>query len=153
MIEQATEVNDLAETVDFDTDQQLIWAEQKAMYAAFLADDRDRIDRWIDPTATIWDAVHEPIANGLDDLNRIRAGRPQGTDRPVVTAMTVNSPIISVYGDTAIGRHVLHVESASATRRDARTSEVVRVSSAWRRVADRWWLVHSHEDIYSTRAP
>ncbi|MGI8416954.1 MAG: DUF4440 domain-containing protein [Nakamurella sp.] len=150
MTEATSTVTDLAETGEFDADQTAIWAEQKAMYAAFLAGDRGRVDRWIHPTATIWDGVDEQIARGLDDLNRIRADRPVGDAAPVVTAMSVESPVVTVFGDTAIGRHVLRVTSAPGG--PPATSKVIRVSSAWHRFDGGWWLVHSHEDIHSTTA-
>jgi ketosteroid isomerase-like protein len=146
--EATTVVTDHADTGEFDADQAAIWAEQKAMYAAFLAGDRARIDRWIHPTATIWDGVDEQIARGLDDLNRIRAERPIGAAAPVVTELSVEAPVVTVFGDTAIGRHVLKVTSTGTG--SPATSEVVRVSSAWHRFDGEWWLVHSHEDIHST---
>ena len=142
-----TEVRDLADVTAFDADQHSIWAEQKEMYAGFLAGDRSRIDRRIHPDVTIWDSEAEPLARGLGDLNAIRAKRPRGAAQPVVTELLVRGPIITVYGDTAIGRHVLvvHMELPDGKV----SSETMRVSSAWRRIDGEWWVVHSHEDVFA----
>jgi ketosteroid isomerase-like protein len=142
--------SDPAELASFDADQQHIWGEQKAIYAAFLAGDRARIDRWIHPTATIWDSVAEPIARGLDDLNKIRATRPVGAAAAVVTAMTVDSPVITVFGDSAFGRHVLRVTESKPD--GSASTEVMRVSSGWHKFDGDWFIVHSHEDVFSVTA-
>ena len=133
---------------DFDTDQRSIWKEQKDIYAAFLAGDRARIDRRIHPEATIWDGEVEQIARSREDLDRIRAGRPPADGADVIVAVRVDDPIITVFGDTAVMRHVLRVTSV-AKESMARTVEVLRVSSAWRRIDDEWWIFHSHEDVHS----
>ncbi|MFD1715844.1 DUF4440 domain-containing protein [Amnibacterium flavum] len=142
----ATEVTDLADTSAFDADQNAIWAEQKAMYTAFLAGDRTRIDRFILRDATIWDAVTERIARGLDDLDAIRATRPKGGDAPVTTSLIVDDPIVTVDGDLAFSRHILRVEREGGGER---VRELMRVSAGWRRIDGDWWVQHSHEDLFS----
>ena len=117
MIQQAADVVDAADTSSFDADQRAIWEEQKAIYTAFLAGDRARIDRHIRPDATIWDAVTERIARGLADLDAIRATRPTGTAQPVTTRVEVDDPIIDVSGDLAVARHVLRVEERGINAR------------------------------------
>jgi ketosteroid isomerase-like protein len=145
---QATKVVDLSDTSDFDSDQAAIWAEQKAIYAAFLIGDRSRIDHRISPDATIWDGETETIARGLDDLNAIRATRPVGEAAAVTSSLKVDSPVVTIHGDVAIGRHVLRTSHEGAST----DSLVLRVSSAWKRVGGEWWIIHSHEDIFSISA-
>lgn len=142
----ATEVVDHTDTSSFEDDQRVIWDEQKAIYAAFLAGDRARIDRHIHPSATIWDAVTETIARGRDELDAIRARRPVGDARPVTTAMSVADAIIDVSGDLAVGRHVLVVEQVGP---NGAVRELMRVSSGWRRIDGVWHIIHSHEDLFS----
>lgn len=146
MTQGTTEVVDRTDLSAFGDDQALIWDAQKDMYAGFLAGDRPRIDRTIDPSATIWDAVTEKIARGIEDLNAIRATRPTGAQRRVVTSLEVEDPIIDVSGDLAVSRHVLRVTSTSPA---GAQREVMRVSAGWRRVNDRWLVIHSHEDMFS----
>jgi hypothetical protein len=148
-----TTVVDRSDPAGMSPDERAVWDEQKAIYGAFLTGDRARVDRRIHPEATIWDGVAEPLARGLADMDAIRATRPSADRAPVITACVVDSPVVTVYDDTAIGRHVLRVTSV-ATDPDSgerRTiEEVLRVSSAWRRIDGDWWVVHSHEDVFST---
>jgi hypothetical protein len=148
-----TIVVDRADPTSMSPDERAVWDEQKAIYTAFLAGDRARVDRRIHPDATIWDGVAEPLAHGLDDMDAIRATRPPADRAPVITECEVDAPVFTVYDDTAIGRHVLRVTSV-ATDPDSgarRTIlEVIRVSSAWRRIDGDWWVVHSHEDVFAT---
>lgn len=146
MTTPARDVLDAADTSSFDTDQRAIWEEQKTIYAAFLAGDRARIDRHIHPTATIWDAVTEKIAHGLGDLDAIRATRPTGEATQITTLLEVDDPIIDVSGDLAVARHVLRVEQAGP---QGATRELMRVSQGWRRIEGTWFIIHSHEDLFS----
>lgn len=146
MIQQAVEVVDLADTSSFDSDQRAIWDEQKAIYTAFLAGDRARIDRHIHPDATIWDAVTERIARGLGELDAIRATRPVGDAQPVTTRVEVDDPIIDVSGDLAVGRHLLRVEEHGP---EGGVRQLMRVSQGWRRIDGVWHIIHSHEDLFS----
>lgn len=140
------EVVDRTDLTSFSVDQGLIWDAQKDMYAAFLVGDRARIDRTIDPAATIWDAVTEKIARGLGELDAIRATRPTGAAARIVTSLEVEDPIIDVSGDLAVSRHVLRVTSTSP---EGPRREVMRVSAGWRCVDGRWMVIHSHEDLFS----
>lgn len=146
MTDPTFEVLDATDTASFTPDQHAIWDEQKAIYAAFLAGDRARIDRNIHPDATIWDAVTETIARGLADLDAIRATRPTGGDKPVTTRLEVEDPIIDLSGDLAVARHLLRVDRHGA---EGAAQELMRVSSGWRRVDGIWSIIHSHEDLFS----
>lgn len=143
------DVVDVADTSSFDSDQRAIWDEQKAIYGAFLAGDRGRIDRNIHPSATIWDAMTEKIARGLADLDAIRATRPTGEAKQVTTLLEVRDPLIDVSGDLAVARHVLVVEQ---TGPDGAARELMRVSQGWRRIEGTWSIIHSHEDLFSVEA-
>jgi hypothetical protein len=148
-----TVVVDHSDTAGMSPDERAVWDEQKAIYVAFLTGDRARVDRRIHPDATIWDGVVEPLAHGLKDMDAIRATRPPADRAPVITACEVDSPVFTAYGDTVIGRHVLRVTSVATdpgSGGSSTISEVLRVSSAWRRIDGDWWVVHSHEDIFST---
>lgn len=146
MTTPATQVVDHSDTSAFDADQAAIWAEQKAMYTAFLVGDRARLDRFIHPDATIWDAVTEGLAYGLTDLDRIRATRPTGAQAPVTTRLEVDAPVVDIGRDLAVSRHRLLVEHAGP---DGRFRALMRVSAGWRRLDGSWYVIHSHEDLFS----
>jgi ketosteroid isomerase-like protein len=121
-----------------------IWEAVNAIYAGFLAGDREAIDTFISPEATIWDSAHEPLIRGTQELDAVRDARP--ASGPLPTSLEAVDPVIDVFGDVSVVRHVLLVtyrpESAVAGQR-------IRNTSVWRRIDGRWRLVHNHEDVVS----
>ena len=120
-----------------DHDQETIWAAVNEIYAGFLAGDRARIDRNIDPAATIWDSAEPDLVRGKDELNALRNRRPPSAPPDELTA---TDPVIDVWGDTALVRHVLTAVDDGKTIR-------IRNTSVWRRRGDAWLAVHNHEDV------
>jgi ketosteroid isomerase-like protein len=116
-------------------DEQEIWSAVQRIYDAFLAGDRAAIDASIAAEATIWDAFHEPLLRGKAE----RDARPGGAPAP--TALRATEPVIDVYGDTALVRHLLTADLADGTRLRLRNTGV------WRRAGDHWLCVHNHEDL------
>ena len=122
-----------------DADQ--IWEAVNAIYAGFLAGDRAAIDRNLAPEATVWDSSHEPLVRGQAELDALRDLRPADAPRP--TGLHAIDPVIDVFGDVALVRHVLVVEL------DGASDERIRNTSVWRRSEGRWLCVHNHEDVVS----
>ncbi|HLX21592.1 MAG TPA: DUF4440 domain-containing protein [Gaiellaceae bacterium] len=116
-----------------DGDEQAIWSAVNDIYAAFLAGDRDRIDSHISPDATVWDSSEPGLVRGKAELDALRERRPPGEPPASIEA---TDPVIDVWGDTALVRHLLTVG-------DIR----VRNTSVWRRRGDDWVCVHNHEDV------
>jgi ketosteroid isomerase-like protein len=116
-----------------------VWEAVQSIYAGFLAGDRDAIDANISPEATIWDSSHEPLLRGKADLDTVRDARPSGGPKP--TSLRAVDPVIDVYGDVALVRHVLLVERADGA------PERIRNTSVWRKTGGRWLCVHNHEDV------
>lgn len=123
-----------------DSDAADVWAAVNAIYAGFLAGDRAAIDANISPEATIWDSTHEPLLRGKHELDAVRDARP--ADGPTPTALEAIDPVIDVFGDLALVRHVLLVRMPDGTER-------VRNTSVWRKVDGRWRCIHNHEDAVS----
>jgi ketosteroid isomerase-like protein len=123
-------------------DAREIWRAINAIYAGFLADDRAAVDRHIAEDATIWDSAHEPLVRGRRQLDALRDGRPADGPRPA--GLAARDPVIDVFGDVAIARHVLVVDFAQGSR--AREQRI-RNTSVWRRIDGRWLCVHNHEDV------
>ena len=123
-----------------DDDATTIWTAVNAIYAGFLAGDRAAIDANIAPGATIWDSAHEPLVRGRGELDRLRDARPADGPRPA--ALDARDPVIDVFGDVALVRHVLVVELGGG-----QASQRIRNTSVWRRLDGRWLCVHNHEDV------
>jgi ketosteroid isomerase-like protein len=125
-----------------DGDQEAVWAAVQATYAAFLAGDRTAIDANISPDATVWDSSHEPLVRGRAQLDAVRDARPPGGPAPI--DLGAQDPVIDVFGDIALVRHVLVVRFAPDAGLD---DERIRNTSVWRRLDGRWLCIHNHEDV------
>jgi len=107
------------------------------IYAGFVAGDLSRVDRHIDPAATIWDSAEPGLIRGRGELDALRRRRPPG---PPPAEVGVEEPVIDVWGDVALVRHLLTVVQDGKTTR-------IRNTSVWRRRGDAWLVVHNHEDV------
>jgi len=123
------------------TDEADVWARVCAIYDGFLAADPEGVDALLHRDVTIWDAAEFPLALGLGQLRDIRRRRVGDTGAPAVVALDARDPVIDVWGDTALVRHILIVELSDGTR------QTVRNTSVWRRADGAWLAVHNHEDV------
>lgn len=110
------------------------------IYAAFLAGDTGTLDSYLDPDITIWIPPEPQLSLGIGGLDAIRARRPADAGVNTATSVAVHDMLVHSHQDVAWARHVLVVELAGET-------EVMRVTSVWRRDESRWVQVHSHEDL------
>jgi ketosteroid isomerase-like protein len=123
-----------------DADAEEVWAAVNAIYAGFLAGDRAAIDANISPAATVWDSAHEPLIRGKAELDAVRDARP--ADGPKPAGLDATEPVIDVFGELAVVRHILLVRLADATER-------IRNTSVWQKTEGRWLCIHNHEDLVS----
>ncbi len=127
-----------------DSEATELWAAVNAIYDGFLAGDRAAIDRNISPDATIWDSAHAPLVRGRAELDAVRDARPPDGAAPVELQAT--DPVIDVYGDVGVVRHVLVARFAPESgEQDIR----IRNTSVWRKTDGRWLCMHNHEDVLS----
>jgi ketosteroid isomerase-like protein len=123
-------------------EEEHVWAAVNAIYAGFLAGDREAIDRHVAPDATIWDSATEPLIRGRAELNAVRDARASDGPRP--SGLDAVDPVVDVFQDVALVRHVLVVtfppESGAPAQR-------IRNTSVWRRLDGHWLCVHNHEDV------
>jgi ketosteroid isomerase-like protein len=118
-----------------------VWEAVEAIYAGFLAGDRAAIDARIAANATIWDSQHVPLVHGRAELDALRDARP--ADGPQPTRLQATEPVIDVFGNVALVRHVLAVGFADGSE------QRIRNTSVWRRDGAQWLCVHNHEDVVS----
>jgi ketosteroid isomerase-like protein len=129
----------LADSGCVGSEAERVWAAVNAVYAGFLAGDREAIDRNIDPDATLWDSAHGPLIRGKAQLDAVRDARPKEGAAPA--SLDARDPVIDVFGDVALVRHLL-----VATFPDG-SEERIRNTSLWRNAEGRWLCVHNHEDV------
>ncbi|MPY33860.1 nuclear transport factor 2 family protein [Streptomyces adustus] len=120
-----------------------VWAVVSGMYGAYTAGDRERIDAFLDPEATIWDSATPGLLCGKTDLDRVRDGRPTAEAGPAEVALTAYDQVIDVFTDLAVARYWLRVDFRAAP------PELVRNTALLRRDTDSgaWLIVHLHEDV------
>lgn len=118
-------------------DGRAIWAALNEIYDGFLAGDAARTDRSIDSSATIWDSAEPCLVRGKDELDALRNRRPLSAPPDELVA---SDPVIDVWGDVALVRHLLTVVENGRTTR-------IRNTSVWRRRDGAWLVVHNHEDV------
>lgn len=123
------------------TDEAEIWARMRAIYDGFLAGDTDSVDALLQRDVTIWDAEEFPLVRGLGQLQEMRRRRTREPGGATVLKLDARDPVVDVWGDTALLRHVLVVELSDGSR------QTVRNTSVWRRAGDNWLAVHNHEDV------
>lgn len=120
-----------------------LWAAVTAIYDGFLAGDRTAVDARISPDATLWDAFHAPLVRGREELDALRDARP--ADAPMPSEIDAHDPVIEVFGDVGVVRHLLTVRYPPGA---GRAEQRIRNTGVWRRHADgRWLCVHNHEDL------
>jgi hypothetical protein len=84
-----------------------------------------------------------PARPGPPGPPALRAARPvASSEAPQIAALEATDPVIDVWGDVALLRHVLRVRYSGGA-----PDEVVRNTSVWRRQDGRWLAVHNHEDV------
>ncbi|WP_405856232.1 nuclear transport factor 2 family protein [Streptomyces sp. NBC_01515] len=122
-----------------------VWTVITGMYAGYTAGDRDRIDAFLDPKATIWDSATPGLISGRTELNRVRDARPTPDDGPAETGLTAYDQVVDVFGDLAVARYWLRVDFRAAPSELARNTAVLRRAHP----DGHWLVVHLHEDIQS----
>lgn len=125
-----------------------VWTVITGMYEGYTAGDRERIDSFLDPEATIWDSATRELIRGRTELNNVRDGRPTSEDGPDETGLTAYDQVVDVFGDLALARYWLRVDYRAAP------PELARITAVLRRAGSdgHWLVVHLHEDIHGQLA-
>lgn len=125
-----------------------VWQVITAMYEAYSAGDRARIDACLDPEATVWDSATAGLLFGKPDLDRVREERPAGGEGPVETGLEPYGQVVDVFGDIAVLRFWLRVDFAPDPAAGELRPELVRNTAVLRQGTDAGWrIVHLHEDV------
>ncbi|MFF1681625.1 YybH family protein [Streptomyces sp. NPDC058256] len=122
-----------------------VWAVITGMYEGYTAGDRDRIDSFLDPEATIWDSATPELLCGRTELDRVRDGRPTADGTPTETGLMAYDQVVDVFGDLAVARYWLRVHFRTDPPALARNTAILHRT----RPDGHWLVVHLHEDIQS----
>ena len=88
--------------------------------------------------------VAPALLRGKTELDALRDVRP--ADESKLLDLQATEPVLEIWGDTALVRHVLLVRFANRVDR-------IRNTSVWRRDGGRWLCVHNHEDLVNPPSP
>ncbi len=122
-----------------------VFLAMQEIYAQTLAGNVGAVAELMHPEVTLWDSEIDALAIGVPHLLELRErATPGSAPEPELLALDASDPVVSIWGDTALMRHRLTVRFADAEATDIR----IRNTSAWRRVEDRWLMVHNHEDVW-----
>ncbi|MGW1783679.1 DUF4440 domain-containing protein [Streptomyces sp. NPDC002143] len=120
-----------------------VWAVITGMYQAYTAGDRERIDSFLDPKATIWDSATPELVCGKGELDHVRDARPPSAVSPAEAGLTAYGQVIDVFADLAVARYWLRVDFHAAPPELARNTAVLRRGGS----DAAWLIVHLHEDV------
>ncbi|MFD4523824.1 YybH family protein [Streptomyces sp. NPDC058470] len=126
-----------------------VWAVITGMYEGYTAGDRERIDSFLDPEATVWDSATPELLCGKTELDRVRESRPTTDGAPAETGLTAYDQVVDVFGDLAVARYWLRVDFRTAPPQLARNTAVLRRAHP----DGHWLVVHLHEDIQIHEEP
>jgi len=86
----------------------------------------------------------QPLLCGRQELDAVRDARPEDGPRP--SRLEATEPVIDVFDDVALVRHVLVVGFSAESDLKAQR---IRNTSVWRKTEGGWLCVHNHEDVVS----
>jgi ketosteroid isomerase-like protein len=121
----------------------------RGIFENFAAHRSDGVEGALDADCTIWDLFVPDLIKGPAERERFHdADQAQMQARGKLT-MTIETPLIDVWGDTALARYRLSFvyEPPNAI------SGIVRITDVLRRKSGRWVVVHHHEGIIPTGVP
>lgn len=119
------------------------------MFDEFRAHRPEGVEAALHADCTIWDVFVPDLIQGK--ANRVKyhaADQAQSQARGPLT-LTVDEPVTTVWGDTALARYYLRFTYAPPNA----TSGAVRITSVLRRENGRWSIVHHHEGIVPGGVP
>jgi ketosteroid isomerase-like protein len=145
---RAADAKPVSARPDDDTRRDLaaVWAAITGMYQAYTAGDRERIDSFLDPEASVWDSATPGLLRGKAELDRVRDARPALDAAAGQSALTAYDQVIDVFGTIAVARYWLRVDFPAPDPTTPHRSELVRNTAILRYDNGRWLIVHLHED-------
>jgi ketosteroid isomerase-like protein len=121
----------------------------RRMFRDFMEHRPDEVEAALHPDCTIWDVFVPQLIQGREERARFHAqDQAQAQARGPLT-MSIDAPVVSVWGDTALARYYLRFRYDAPNA----TEGTVRISSVFRREHGRWLIVHHHEGIVPGGVP
>lgn len=120
----------------------------REIYSAFKEGNRKKIDNFIHPDITVWEASTSELICGLTQLEQIRTSERERMDSRGPLTLDLEDPLIDTWGDAAIARYYLKYSFAPPNS----ASGHVRITDIYRRYDGKWLAVHHHEGLVPTKS-
>jgi len=119
------------------------------MFRDFTEHRPEGVEDALHEECTVWDVFVPHLIQGKENRVRYHAeDQAQSQARGPLT-LRVDSPVISVWGDTALARYYVHFDYQPPNA----VKGSVRISSVLRKENGRWQIVHHHEGMVPAGVP
>jgi ketosteroid isomerase-like protein len=121
----------------------------RGIFEAFANHQSDTIEHTMHPDATVWDVFTPQLIRGTAERAKFHADDQKQMQARGALTWSLESPAVSLWGDTAIACYYLDFEYKPPNA----TSGRVRITDVFRRLDGAWRIVHHHEGIVPTGVP
>lgn len=128
----------MTQTMEAQDQHEQIEAHVRALYVAFLDQDRARFDARLDPEVTVWESHFSHLFTKAE-LDKFRDDRGV-VDTSQYDSLDVEMQQIDVMGDISVARYLMKIVV------DSIPVEVFRVTDVLRRVDGNWLIIHHHSE-------
>jgi len=129
--------------------EQLIEASIRSMFRDFVEHRPASIESALHADCTIWDVFVPELIRGQENREKYHAADQAQSQARGPLELSVDTPLISVWGDTALARYYVRFEYQPPNA----VAGVVRISSVHRRENGVWKIVHHHEGMLPSGVP
>ncbi len=119
------------------------------MFREFSEHRPEGVEAALHEHCTVWDVFLPQLIQGKENRVKYHAGDQAQSQARGPLTLTIDPPLVSVWGDTALARYYLNFDYAppNATRGS------VRITSVFRRENGQWLIVHHHEGMVPGGVP
>lgn len=121
----------------------------KDIFESFEEHRPDGIEAHMHPDVTVWDVFTPQLIQGTAERQKFHADDQAQMQARGALTLTIEDPIVDAWNDTAIARYYLEYDYQPPNPAHGR----VRITSVFRKVDERWLIVHHHEGLVPTGIP
>lgn len=123
--------------------EQEVEAAIRAMFDHFVAHRPQQVEAALHEDCTVWDVFVPQLIQGRENRVKFHAQDQEQSQARGPLTLTVENPVISVWGDTALARYYVRFVYQPPNPVEG----LVRITSVLRREHGRWLIVHHHEGL------
>jgi len=121
----------------------------KGVFQAFENHSPDGIETHMHPDVTVWDVFTPQLIRGKAERDKFHQDDQAQMQARGPLTLKIEEPVVDAWGDAAIARYYLEFDYQPPNAAQGR----VRITNVFRKVDDRWLIVHHHEGLVPTGIP